>query len=115
MVLSLILPILAMILVPLLGFPEDVNGVLFALSLAGGPDLLMVLAVAVMGKENIDRIFGKVAPWFKRLVHWDRVTRTRYIVGLWILSLSIVLPIVIGLFFEDSVVSADNQPGWGIT
>ncbi len=113
LVLSLILPILALVFVPLFGFPEDVNSVLFALSLAGGPDVLLVLAAAAMGKENIDRILGKIAPWFKRVVRWDEVARTRYVVGLWILSLSVVLPIVIGLFFEDSVVNADNQPDWG--
>lgn len=111
--LSLILPLLALILVPLFGFPKEVNTVLFALSLAGGPDVLLVLAAAAMGKENIDLVLGKVAPWFKRLVRWDDVTSTRYIVGLWVLAVSVVVPVVIALFFEDSVVGSGNSPGWG--
>lgn len=113
LVLSLILPILALILVPLLGFPKGVNAVLYALSLAGGPDVLLVLAAGTMGRENMDRILARVVPWLKRLVHWETVTRSRYVIGLWILALSVVLPFVVTLFFEDSVVTASNQPGWG--
>ena len=113
LVLSFALPILALILVPLFGFPEGVNAALYALSLAGGPDVLLVLAAGAMGKENIDRILGKLAPWLKRLVHWDRVSRGRYVVGLWLLALSVVVPFVVTFFFEDSVVMAGNEPGWG--
>lgn len=113
LVLSFILPVLALVLVPLFGFPEAVNSVLYALSLAGGPDLLLVLAVGAMGKENIDRILDRVVPWLKNLLHWDRVTRTRYVVGLWVLALSVVLPFIVTVFFEDSVVTAGNDPGWG--
>ena len=85
LVLSLSLPLIALVLVPLLGFPKDVNVVLFGLSLAGGPDLLLVLAIAAMGKENLDRILGKFLPWFKRIARWDTVTRRRYTLGLWVM------------------------------
>ena len=112
LVLSLSLPLLALVVVPLLGLPEGVNAALFALSLAGGPDILLVLAAAAMGRENIDRIAGKVGPWLRRLLRWDEVTRRRYVVGLWILSLSVVLPFAIALFFEGSIVSANGAPGW---
>ena len=113
LVLSLILPLLALIFVPLLGFPKGVNAVMYGLSLAGGPDVLLVLAVAAMGKENVDRILAKVAPWFKRLVRWDDVTRKRYVVGLWVMSVSFVVPLIVTLFFDDSVAGSDGQPGWG--
>lgn len=66
-----------------------------------------------MGKENIDRILGKIVPWLKRLVHWDRTTRRRYVAGLGVLVASVVGPLVVALFFEDSVVNAAGDPGWG--
>ena len=112
LVLSFVLPLVALVVVPLFGFPENVNSVLFALSIVGVPDLLMILAVAAMGRDNIERIVGRIAPWFKRLLRWDEVTRTRYVIGLWILSIAVVLPVAIGLFFDDAVARADNTPGW---
>ena len=45
-------------------------------------------------------------------VRWDQVGRTRYLVGLWILIAAFVLPIVVALFFEDSVAGSDGKPGW---
>ena len=113
LILGLILPVLALILVPLFGFPQNVNAVVYGLSIAGGPDVLLVLAAAAMGKENIDRILGKVAPWLKRFVRWDDVSRSRYLTGLWVLVVAVVVPVVIGLFFEDAVVDANNKPDWG--
>ena len=56
LVLSLTLPLIALVLVPLLGFPEGVNVVLFGLSLAGGPDLLLVPRFPRMGKNAPRRL-----------------------------------------------------------
>ena len=113
LILSLILPILALIFLPLFGFPKSVNAVVFGLSLAGGPDLLLVAAAAVMGKENLQRVLARVGPWLRRLLRWDSVTRRRYTAGLWVLVVSFLLPVVIALFFDDSVVDANRNPGWG--
>jgi hypothetical protein len=112
-ILSLILPILALILLPILGFPPDVNAVVLGLSVAGGPDLLLVAAAAVMGKENLERLTAKLGPWFRRLLRWDSVTRRRYTIGLWVLTISFLLPFAIALFFDGSVVDANGDPGWG--
>lgn len=109
---SLALPLIALIVVPLLGLPSGVSAALFALSVAGGPDALLVLAAAVMGRENIDRVLGRIGAWVKLTVRWDQVGRTRYLVGLWILIAAFVLPIVVALFFEDSVAGSDGKPGW---
>ena len=113
LVLSLILPLIALVLIPLLGFPEGVNVVLFGLSLAGGPELLLVLAISAMGKENIDRIFGKLLPWFKRIARWDTVTRGRYILGLWILAVAVLIPWLLIYLWEESLAGADGKPDWG--
>ena len=112
LVLSLILPVLALIFLPLFGFPKNVNAVVFGLSLAGGPDVLMIAAAAIMGKENMERILGKIGTWFRRVLRWDTVTRRRYTIGLWVLTIAFLLPYAIALFFEDSVVRADGDPGW---
>ena len=112
LVVSLIMPVLAAVLVPLFGFPKDVNAALFALSLAGVPDVLMFASAAVMGKENMDRILGRIGSWAKRLLRWDTVTRRRYVVGLWVLTISFFVPFVIGLFFEDEIATADGGVGW---
>lgn len=113
LVLSGLLPILAFVFVPILGFPENVNSVVYALSLAGGPDVLMVAAAAVMGKQNVEEVLGKVGGWIRRLFRWDSVSRRRYTIGVWVLTVSFFVPTVIALFFDDSVVGLDNQPGWG--
>jgi hypothetical protein len=73
---------------------------------------LTVLAVAAMSRDNIERIVGRIAPWFKGLLRWDEVTRARYVTGLWILSIAVVSPVAIGLFFDDAVVRGDSTPGW---
>ena len=105
--------IMAMIVVPLLGFPENVNSVVFALSLAGGPELLLVLAATTMGQENVDRVLGRVGQRLKRALRWDTVTRRRYRAGAWTLLVAFLVPYVIALLFDDSVVDDDLQPGWG--
>jgi hypothetical protein len=110
--LSLALPLVALIVLPLLGPPEGVNAALFALSVAGGPDALLIVAAAVMGRENLDRVLGRLAGWIKRAMRWDQVGRTRYLIGLWLLVAALLLPIVVALFFEDSVAGADGTPGW---
>lgn len=111
--LSLILPLVALVVIPLLGFPGAVNAVIFALSLAGGPDLLLVAAAAVMGKENLSLLMGRLGPWVRRVLRWDSVSRRRYTVGLWVLTFATLLPMVIALFFDDSIVGGDGKPGWG--
>ncbi len=113
LVLSTILPLVALALVPLFGFPEGVNVVVFGLSLAGGPELLLVLAIAAMGNENIERILGKYLPLFKRLFRWDTVTRPRYIFGLWVLAIAAVVPWVLIYFWEESLANANGKPDWG--
>lgn len=110
---SFALPLIALVVLPLLELPESVNEVAFGLSLAGGPDVLMIAAAAIMGRENMDRILGKIGPWARRLLRWDSVTQARYTAGLWILSISFLLPYPIALFFDDSIANADGKPGWG--
>ena len=55
------------------------------------PEVLILLAAAILGKENFERIKSKVFSMLKRLRPNARVSRTRYIVGL-IMFLIPVIP-----------------------
>ena len=111
-VLSLILPFLALIIVPLLGLSPGISAVLFGLSVAGGPDVILIAAAALLGKDNLQHLFSKLGSWFKNLVEWDQVSPQRYKVGLWLMCLSIA--VMLGLFyFLPETLLVGNQPGWG--
>jgi hypothetical protein len=111
-VLSLILPLLALVIVPLLGLSPGISTALYGLSVAGGPDVILVGAAALMGKENLEHLFSKLGNGFKRLVKWDQVTRNRYRVGVWLLVISVLTGLVMFYIFPQSLRQGD-QPGWG--
>lgn len=112
-ILSLVLPILALIIVPLLGLPEGVNTVLFGLSLVGGPEVLLIASIALLGKEGVAELTSKLGTGVKRITKWDAVTRTRYLAGLWITGISLLLPMILLFFWTDSIATLDGAPGWG--
>ncbi len=112
-VLHLILPLIALVVVPLLGLPEGINAVLFGLSVVGGPDVLIVASIAVLGKDGVVGLMSKFGRIVRRVTKWDQVTRTRYMVGLWVLVVSLAAPTLILLFRHDSIESIGGVPGWG--
>lgn len=112
-VLHLILPVAALILVPLLGLPESFNAILFGLSVVGGPDLLLVASIAMLGKDGVAELMNRLGAPVKRLTKWDAVTQTRYTVGLWVGVVALVLPTVILFFWHDSIADISGAPGWG--
>lgn len=112
-VLHLILPVVALILVPLLGLPESFNAILFGLSVVGGPDLLLVASIAMLGKDGVAELMNRLGAPVKRLTKWDAVTQTRYTVGLWVGVVALVLPTVILFFWHDSIADISGAPGWG--
>jgi hypothetical protein len=111
-VLSNLLWLIALIVVPALGLSSSVSTLLFGLSIAGGPDLLTLAAVALMGKDNIVHLMSQLGRFIKWGTQWDDVSHGRYRFGLalWIGSMLVTL----GLFylFPDSFRNG-NQPGWG--
>ena len=108
-----VLPVIALIVVPIFGFPEGVNAVLIGLSVVGGPDVLLIAAIAMLGRDGVADLMGRFGSVIKRLTEWDAVTRTRYTVGLWIAGLSMVVPTVILFFWHDSIADFGGAPGWG--
>ena len=96
----------------MLGVSGGISAILYGLSVAGGPDVLLIAAAALMGKENLQYLFSKFGSWFKNLVKWDQVSPQRYRVGLWLMGLSVAVTAILFYFFRDSL-SNGNQPGWG--
>lgn len=111
-VLSLILPLLALIFVPMLGVSGGISSILYGLSVVGGPDVLLLATAAIMGKENLTYLFSQLGGWFKRLVKWDDVSKKRYRVGLWLFCLSLLSTFVLFYFLPETL-AVGEQPGWG--
>jgi hypothetical protein len=111
-VLHLLLPVLALIFVPMLGLSAGISALLFSLSLAGGPDVLLIAAAALMGKDNLQYLFSKLGSRFKNLVKRDQVSPQRYKVGLWMMVISVIITVGLFYFFPQAL-SDGNQPGWG--
>ena len=63
-----------------------------------GFEILMFPAIALMGKENFDRIVGRVKSLLKMLKPAGNVSRSRYTVGLMLLVVPILLSWIISYF-----------------
>lgn len=112
LVLSLILPLLAFIIVPMLGASSGISTVLYTLSWVGAPDILLIASAALLGKEKLEFLFSKLGNWFKNLVNWDQVSPQRYKLGLWLMCLSIAVALILFYFFPQAL-REGIQPGWG--
>jgi hypothetical protein len=85
--LALILP-LGALFVPLLGLPAAQSVVLAGALAAGGPEVLTLLAVALLGKEVFQYFTHRAKGLLRRVLFETPVSKTRYYVGLWIILLS---------------------------
>jgi len=81
LVLALISPLFGF-LVAATDWSTTMKATVIGLLTAGLPEVLSVLAAAVLGKENFVRIKSIALSWLKRLRPTARVSKTRYIVGL---------------------------------
>lgn len=111
-VLHLVLPLIAMVLVPILGLPSGASAFLVGLSFVGGPDVLLIASIAILGKDGVSELMGKLGSVVRRVTKWDAVTERRYRIGSWVLVISLLLPTVILFFWHDSVKEIGGQPGW---
>jgi hypothetical protein len=81
--------------VPLLGFwvatlslPVAIKGAIIGLLTVGGPEILAIAAVALLGKEAFNMIAGKVLAALSRLAPQGSVGAARYKAGLLMFTLS---------------------------
>jgi hypothetical protein len=87
--LSLILQLFGLLVIRL-PLSLAVKATIIALLTAGGPELLGILAVVCLGKENLLRIKQKLMARLRRLRSPSPVSRTRYRVGLVMFLLPII-------------------------
>jgi hypothetical protein len=52
--------VIALIVVPIFGFPEGVDAILFGLSAVGGPDVVLVVAIAMLGKDGVADLMSRL-------------------------------------------------------
>ena len=87
--LAMVLP-LAALLVPLLGLLVAQSALIGGVLVGGAPEVLMLLAVALVGRQNFDRIVGAAKRFFDTTFFSTPVSRRRYHVGLTICLLSFI-------------------------
>ncbi len=114
LILALAMPIWGSLIVSILGFPPGISTVLIGLSIAGGPDLLLLIAAAIMGKESLNYILGRIGKWFGRNFKLsENVSKRRYIFGLILFWGSILMRWAIG-FFQQMPAPPKGGIDWGL-
>ena len=103
--LAMVLP-LAALLVPLLDLPVAQSALIAGALVAGAPEALMLLAVALLGRQNFDRIVGAAKKFLYTTFFSTPVSRGRYYAGLAICLLSFVPLYVAG--YASSWMPADH-------
>lgn len=87
--LALALPFCAL-LIPLLDLPVAQSALIAGALVAGAPEVLMLLAVALLGRQNFDRIVGAAKKFLFTTFFSTPVPRGRYYVGLAVCLLSFI-------------------------
>ena len=95
LILSVLFPLSAL-LVPLLGLPSGEATLISGFLLAGAPEILILLAVALLGKENFDRIISCAKGAFFAAFFQKPASKLRYSIGLAIFILSILPLYLVG-------------------
>ena len=89
-ILSFVLPLCGL-LVPLMGLDKATTALLTGGLLVGGPELAIVIAVALWGKETFNYFMGQTKGLLRKLAPPERVSPARYRFGL-VLIVGICLP-----------------------
>jgi len=96
-VLYLVMP-LFIPLVPTLGFNKAITGILMSGFVIGGPELMMVIAIALWGKATFDFFMEKLFGLLKRLAPSGSVSAGRYYFGLVLLIFSCIPSWILAYF-----------------
>jgi hypothetical protein len=107
LVLAMVLPLLGFA-VPLLGLPAAASAVLIGSLVAGGPEVLMLLAAALLGKQHLHALLGRARQALGRALLVKPVSRARYYAGLTI-SLISLLPFYLYGYFPAMMPAGDAR------
>jgi hypothetical protein len=87
MVLAVVMPLCALV-VPMLGLSTTQSALLAGVLLAGGPEVLCILAVALLGKDTFRYFTHRVMTALRRAVIDQPASKARYYTGLVVILLS---------------------------
>ena len=107
LILAMALPLCAL-LVPLLELPMAQSALMAGGLVAGAPEVLMLLAAALLGRQNFDRIMGAAKKFFFTTFFASPVSRQRYYAGLAVCVLSIV-PLYLAGYVPSSMPAGNNR------
>jgi len=99
LILSCLLPLVGLIL-PFLGFPVAESAFLVGVFTVGGPEVMIMLAAAFIGKEGLLYFKSKIKKFFKRKKTVKPVSKQRYYFGLFLLLASGV-PLYLNAYFPE--------------
>lgn len=101
MVLAVIMP-LGAVIVPVLGLPTAQSALLAGVLVAGGPEVLCILAIALLGQDTFRYFVHKAKAAFRRAILDRPASKLRYYAGLTIILLS-WLPAYIYAYFPAAM------------
>ncbi len=111
----LIIGFMSPLLIPLViasDLPLSYKNILSGLLAFGVPEIFMIIAIAIMGKQGFEFLKEKTFKYVKRFAPADEVSLTRYRIGLIMFS----LPIIIGIMLPYATYFlpfSKDIPLWG--
>jgi len=107
----LVIGFLSPLFIPLVlssGLSAGVKSVLSGFLALGIPELFMLIAVGILGKEGFQYLKTKFFGWFRKYGPPDTVSKTRYIVGLILFSSSIMQGLVLPYIWKHVSIIEEN-------
>lgn len=99
LLLACVMPLLGLA-VPLLGLPAAWTAALIGVLIAGGPEVMIVVAAALLGKATMHYFMASAKRMFLQLLLVERASKIRYYSGLTV-SLVSFLPLYLYGYFPD--------------
>ena len=108
----LIVGFLSPLFIPLVlstSLSDGLKAILSGLLAFGIPEIFMIIAVAVMGKEGFNYIMGGLGEFLKPLAPPDMVSKTRYTIGLFMFFLPIAFGFLAPYIGGHLHISEENE------
>ncbi|MFK5857198.1 MAG: hypothetical protein QM503_13795 [Bacteroidota bacterium] len=103
---------LAPLLIPwvlTLEISTSMKSIISGLLALGVPELFMLIAVGILGKDGFQYLKKSIFGWFRKYGPPETVSKTRYIIGLILFSSSILQGLVLPYVWEFVPVIKDNM------